>query len=80
MKPIIDISKHQNPANIDYDKLGDEVSGVIIRCSYGSKFDSPFGKEPFFETHYNEFTKRGCMGLDLGLLALRRKYDAAIRN
>lgn len=59
MKPIIDISKHQNPANIDYDKLGDEVSGVIIRCSYGSKFDSPFGKEPFFETHYNEFTKRG---------------------
>ena len=33
MKPIIDISKHQNPENIDYDKLGDEVSGVIIRCS-----------------------------------------------
>lgn len=59
MKPIIDISKWQAPENINYDLLADQVSGVIIRCSYGSKYDSPYGKEPHFETHYNEFTSRG---------------------
>jgi len=59
MKPIIDLSKWQPPVDVDYDVLSDNISGVIIRCSYGSKYDSPFGKEPYFETHYNEFTRRG---------------------
>ena len=59
MKPIIDISKYQAPENVNYDLLADQVSGVIIRCSYGSKYDAPYGKEMHFETHYNEFTRRG---------------------
>jgi len=59
LKPIIDLSKWQDPEKINYDILASEVSGVIIRCSYGSAYDSPYGLEPHFETHYNEFTKRG---------------------
>ena len=37
MKPIIDISYWQNPRNINYDTLAKNVSGVIIRATYGSR-------------------------------------------
>lgn len=53
MKPIIDISHHQNPGLIDYDKLASQIDGVIIRAAYGNKPDTAF------EQHYEEFNKRG---------------------
>jgi len=59
MKPIIDISKYEEPRKIDYDTLCNNISGAIIRCSYGSIYDAPYGKEEHFETHYREITKRG---------------------
>jgi GH25 family lysozyme M1 (1,4-beta-N-acetylmuramidase) len=52
MKPIIDISHHQNPGDIDYDRLAEQVSGVIIRAAYGSRSDTAV------ERHYAEFTSR----------------------
>ena len=52
MKPIIDISHHQNPGDIDYDRLSEQVSGVIIRAAYGSRSDTAV------ERHYAEFTSR----------------------
>ncbi|MBP7212728.1 MAG: hypothetical protein KBA03_00705 [Anaerolineaceae bacterium] len=46
MKPIIDISHHQDPAKIDYDKLVANTSGVILRAAYGAQVDR------HFDTHY----------------------------
>lgn len=51
---IIDISHHQNPTNIDYNKLSNQVDLVIIRTQYGSKLI-----DKHYKTHYKEFKKRG---------------------
>lgn len=77
MKPIVDISKYQDPAAINYDLFADSVSGVIIRCSYGSKYDSPYGKEPHFKTHYNEFTKRG---IPVGVYFFLTEYQPVVNQ
>ena len=53
MKPIIDISFYQAPANIDYDLLASQASSVILRACYG------IWKDSAFERHYAEFTARG---------------------
>lgn len=53
MKPIIDISFWQPPLKIDYDKLAEQVSGVILRAAYGTS------KDIHFEQHYAEFSARG---------------------
>ena len=52
MKPIIDVSHHQDPDKIDYDLLCSQISGVIIRAAYGSRSDTAV------EKHYEEFKKR----------------------
>lgn len=52
MKPIVDLSHHQKPKDINYDLLADSVSGVMIRAAYGSRNDD------HVETHYKEFKKR----------------------
>jgi len=77
MKPIVDVSKYQSPDNIDYDAMADEVSGVIIRCSYGSVYDSPYGKEPYFEIHYNEFTNRG---IPVGVYFFLTEYQPVVNQ
>lgn len=60
MKPIIDISYYQQPSVIDYDKLSNEVSGVILRAGYGTGVPGKWqGRDTTFERHYAEFTKRG---------------------
>lgn len=51
---IIDISHHQNPKNIDYDKLAKEVDFAIIRTQYGSKLI-----DKYYKVHHEEFRKRG---------------------
>ena len=53
MKPIIDISYYQVPANINYDLLAENVSGVILRACYST------WKDTAFDRHYQEFTSRG---------------------
>lgn len=52
MKPIVDISYWQPTTEIDYDKLAESVSGVILRAAYGIWPDTAF------EKHYAELTKR----------------------
>ncbi|GMG96266.1 glycoside hydrolase family 25 protein [Tepidimicrobium xylanilyticum] len=51
---IIDISHHQNPANMNYDKLAKQVKLVIIRTQYGSRTI-----DRRYKTHQREFQKRG---------------------
>ena len=51
---IIDISHHQDPKKIDYDKLAKEIDLVIIRTQYGSRT-----LDRHYKTHHREFQKRG---------------------
>lgn len=51
---IIDISHHQVPSKIDYDKLAKQVKLVIIRTQYGSRT-----LDRHYKTHHREFQKRG---------------------
>lgn len=51
---IIDISHHQNPSKMNYDKLAKQVDWVIIRTQYGSRT-----LDRHYETHHREFRKRG---------------------
>lgn len=51
---IIDISHHQNPSNMNYDKLAKQVDWVIIRTQYGSRTI-----DKYYKTHHKEFQKRG---------------------
>ncbi len=54
MGKILDISHHQDPSKIDYNKLAKELDLVIIRTQYGStKIDY------HYKTHHAEFRKRG---------------------
>ncbi|MCJ7840494.1 LysM peptidoglycan-binding domain-containing protein [Lederbergia sp. NSJ-179] len=54
MATIIDISHHQSPSSINYDKLAKEVDLVIIRTQYGSNLI-----DRHYKTHHKEFQKRG---------------------
>lgn len=54
MAVIIDISHHQDPKKMDYDKLAKQVDLVIIRTQYGSKTI-----DRHYKTHHAEFKKRG---------------------
>jgi len=51
---IIDISHHQAPKDIDYDKLAKEVDLVIIRTQYGSRLI-----DRHYKTHHEQFQSRG---------------------
>lgn len=52
MKPIIDISAHQDPKKINYDRLASQISGAILRVAYGARPDA------HLERHYSEFRLR----------------------
>ncbi|OCA86972.1 glycoside hydrolase family 25 protein [Bacillus sp. FJAT-27986] len=54
MGKIIDISHHQPPSSINYDKLAKEVDLVIVRTQYGSSTI-----DRHYKTHHKEFNKRG---------------------
>lgn len=54
MALIIDISHHQPPSSINYDKLAKQVDLVIIRTQYGSNTI-----DRHYKTHHQEFQKRG---------------------
>ncbi|MBP3038000.1 LysM peptidoglycan-binding domain-containing protein [Bacillaceae bacterium Marseille-Q3522] len=54
MGNIIDISHHQNPANINYDQLCKGLDFAIIRTQYGSRTI-----DRYYKTHHAELKKRG---------------------
>ena len=65
----VDISAHQVPSKIDYDKLSKEIDFAILRVGYtGYGINPPhtnnFNKDVHFETHYKELAKRG---VDIGI-------------
>lgn len=51
---IIDISHHQVPSKINYDKLAKQVDFAIVRTQYGSKTI-----DRHYKTHHRELRKRG---------------------
>lgn len=51
---IIDISHHQEPSKMNYDKLAKQVKLAIIRTQYGSRV-----VDRHYKTHHMEFQKRG---------------------
>src|SRR5690625_1484485 len=51
---IIDISHHQLPNKINYDKLATQVKLVIIRTQYGSRLI-----DQHYKTHHEQFQRRG---------------------
>lgn len=51
---IIDISHHQDPAKINYDKLAKQLDFAIIRTQYGSRTI-----DRHYKTHHAELRKRG---------------------
>ena len=53
-KAIIDISHHQQPSKMDYDKLAQQVSWVIVRTQYGLET-----VDKYYKTHHVEFKKQG---------------------
>lgn len=53
---IIDLSHHQNPKDIDYDKLVKNIDYAIIRTQYGSRTI-----DKYYKTHHYEFRKRGIL-------------------
>lgn len=54
MGKILDISHHQPPEKINYDKLAKELDFVIIRTQYGSSV-----VDKHYKTHHAEFKKHG---------------------
>lgn len=53
-KFIIDISHHQDPSRINYDKLAAQLYLAIVRTQYGS-----MTVDRHYKTHHNELRKRG---------------------
>ena len=51
---ILDISEHQPPYDINYDKLAGAIDGVIVRIQYGSRY-----LDKHYKTHIAAFQKRG---------------------
>lgn len=58
---VIDISKYQRPADIDYDLLCQNITGVILRVAHSWQNREVLApnEDPTFATHYKEFRKRG---------------------
>lgn len=55
---VVDISVHQTPKAIDYDKLASTIDGAILRSSIRNK-DLVNRKDTAVERHYYELNKRG---------------------
>lgn len=55
---VVDMSVHQTPNAIDYDKLASSIDGAILRASIRNK-DLVNRKDTAVERHYYELNKRG---------------------
>lgn len=54
MGAIVDISHHQDPSKINYDKLAKQLDWAIVRTQYGSRLI-----DRHYKTHHAELRKRG---------------------
>jgi lysozyme len=73
MKPIIDISSYQNPKNVNYATLAQQVSGVIIRCAYGSGAYGSSLPDAYFQQHYANFK---AQGIPVGVYHFLTEYQS----
>lgn len=56
-KPILDISQWQRPQDMDYDRIAQQVRGVIIRAGYTGYSSGKAATDVHFERHYTEFSR-----------------------
>lgn len=57
-KKVVDISEHQNPKNINYDKFADDIDGAILRTSITDAKTLNIRHDYHVNKHYNELNKR----------------------
>jgi GH25 family lysozyme M1 (1,4-beta-N-acetylmuramidase) len=68
---IIDISAWQDPAKINYEKIAEQVNGVILRGAYG------IWKDTRFAQHYATFKR---LGVPLGIYHYIVEYKSALEQ
>jgi GH25 family lysozyme M1 (1,4-beta-N-acetylmuramidase) len=68
---IIDISAWQDPAKINYEKIAEQVNGVILRGAYG------IWKDTRFAQHYATFKR---LGVPLGIYHYLVEYKSALEQ
>ncbi len=56
---VVDISEHQNPAGINYDKFAKDIDGAILRTSIMDANTLNIRTDYHLETHYKELNSRG---------------------
>lgn len=56
---VVDISEHQNPAGINYDKFAADIDGAILRTSITDAKTLNIRTDYHLETHYKELAARG---------------------
>lgn len=56
---ILDISRYQDPDDVDFDELAQHISGVILRAGFTGWGEKTLHEDPTFDRYYEEFTKRG---------------------
>lgn len=56
---VVDISEHQNPDHIEYDKFAADIDGAILRTSITKADTLEIRKDYHIEKHYKELSKRG---------------------
>lgn len=56
---VVDISEHQNPDHIDYDKFAADIDGAILRTSITKADTLEIRKDYQIEKHYQQLSQRG---------------------
>lgn len=57
-KRVVDISEHQNPSNINYDKFASDIDGAILRSSITDAETLDIRNDYQVNKHYNELNNR----------------------
>lgn len=73
-KRVVDISEHQNPGHINYDKFAKDIDGAILRTSIMDAETLRIRRDLYVEKHYQELNKRN---VPLGFYHYSRAINAA---
>lgn len=73
-KKVVDISEHQDPNKIDYNKFASDIDGAILRTSITDAKTLNIRKDYNVERHYNELNKRN---VPIGFYHYSRAINAA---
>ena len=57
-KKVVDVSEHQDPNKIDYNKFANDIDGAILRTSITDAETLKIRKDYNVERHYNELNSR----------------------